>query len=87
MDKVILSIFRVFNPNVSRISKELREVLNPELVGDWFLSKDHSLIIVFGFTGLYPTLLVFLTLSIFSLEVMRQRIHVDIEHFIASQFE
>ena len=74
-------MFRVFNPKVSRISKELREMLNPDLVGDWFLSKDHSLIRLFDITGSPLILLVFLTLSIFSLEVMRQRIHADFEHF------
>ena len=70
VDKVILSIFRIFNPKVSRISKELKEVLNPELVGDWFLSQDHSMIRVFGFTGSPYILPGFLTLSIFSLELM-----------------
>ncbi len=46
-----------------------------------FLSKENSLIRVFGFTGAPLMLLVFLTSNIFSLELMRQRIQEDIEHF------
>jgi hypothetical protein len=83
IDLIILSIFRVFNPELSRISKDLREILNPELIGDWFLAKSFSLVRVFGFTGSPYVLPIFLTTSVFSLEVMRQRISADKEHFTA----
>ena len=74
-------MFRIFNLDASRVSNELREILNPELIGDWFLGKEFSLIKVFGFTGASLILPIFLTVSIFSLEVMRQRISADFEHF------
>ncbi len=87
IDRVILSVFRVFNPKVSRILEKLREMLNPDLVGNWFLSQDHSLIKVFGFIGTPYILPVFLTSSIFSLELMRQRIQIDIEHFTSPKLK
>ncbi len=87
VDRVVLSIFRVFNPKVNRISKELNEILKPDLIGNWFLSQDHSLIRVFGFTSAPHILPMFLTSSIFSLELMRQRLQIDIEHFIAPKLK
>ena len=83
IDLIVLNLFRLFNPEVSRISTELREILNPNLVGDWFLAKNFSLIRVFGFTGAPYVLPIFLTTSVFALEVMRQRILADREHFTA----
>ena len=46
-----MNIFKQFDPNLSRISEEMKNLLHLELVGDWFLRKDHSLIWVFGFIG------------------------------------
>ena len=83
IDLVILNLFRVFNPDISRISNDLREILSPDFIGDWFLAKNFSLVRVFGFTGSPYVLPIFLTSSVFSLEVMRQRISIDIENFTA----
>ena len=83
IDLVILNLFRLFNPELSRISNDLREILNPDLVGHWFLAKNFSLVRIFGFTGAPYVLPIFLTTSMFSLEVMRQRILADKEHFTA----
>ena len=83
IDLIILNLFRLFNPEVSRISTDLREILNPDLIGDWFLAKNFSLVRVFGFTGSPYVLPIFLTTSVFALEVMRQRILADREHFTA----
>ena len=83
IDLIILNLFRLFNPEVSRISTELKEMLNPDLIGDWFLAKNFSLIRVFGFTGAPYVLPIFLTTNVFALEVMRQMILADKEHFTA----
>lgn len=83
IDKVILSIFRLFDPKISRISEELKSFIHTDLIGSWFLSKDHSLIRVFGFSAAPLILPVFLTSNVFSLDLMRQRLHSDIEHFTA----
>ena len=83
IDLIILNLFRVFNPEINRISNDLKEILNPDLIGDWFLAKNFSLVRVFGFTGSPYVLPIFLTTSVFALEVMRQRISADIEHFTA----
>jgi hypothetical protein len=83
MDLIVLNLFRVFNPEISRISNDLKEILNPDLIGDWFLAKNFSLVRVFGFTGSPYVLPIFLTTSVFALEVMRQRISADKEHFTA----
>ena len=75
IEKVVLSIFRLFDPKISRISKEVKSFIHPDLIGSWFLSKDHSLIRVFGFSAVPLILHVFLTSNVFSLELMRQRLH------------
>ena len=87
IDKVVLSIFRLFDPTISRISEELKSFIHPDLIGSWFLSKDHSLIRVFGFSAAPLILPVFLTSNVFSLELMRQRLHSDIEHFTAPKLK
>ena len=71
INKVVLSIFKLFDPKISRISEELKSFIHPDLIGSWFLSKDHSLIRVFGFSTAPLILPVFLTSNVFSLELMR----------------
>lgn len=83
IDRVILSISRLFDPKVSRISEDMKSLLQQESVGDWFLRKDNSLIRVYGFTASPLILPVFLTSTVFSLELMRQRLGAYIEHFIS----
>ena len=73
----------MFNPEISRISNDLKEILNPDLVGDWFLAKNFSLVRIFGFIGSPYVLPIFLTTSVFALQVMRQRILADKEHSTA----
>ncbi len=80
-------IFRLFNPRVGRILEEMNDFLHPELIGDSFPRKDHSLIKVFGFIGAPLILPVFLTSNIFSLELRRQRLQAYIKHFIAPKLK
>jgi len=78
-----LSISRLFNPKVKRISKDMKASLQKENLGDWFLKKDYSMIRVYGFSAILFHLPIFLTPIMFALEFIRQRIAADIEHFTA----
>ena len=81
VDIIVFCIARLFNPKVKRISEEMKQALQKEPVGDWFLRKEYSMMRIYGFTASPYILPVFLTPTIFSLELIRQRIHADIEHF------
>ena len=51
-------------------------------MGEWFLSEHNTIIRVYGFTHqpyVFPS---FLTVRVFSLELFRQRIIVEDEHFL-----
>ena len=50
-------------------------------IGDWFLYQDYSVIRIYGYEEQPYRLPTFLTPIIFSLEVLRQRLHSDELHF------
>ena len=81
VDIIVFCIARLFNPKVKRISEEMKQALQKEPFGDRFLRKEYSMMRIYGFTAAPYILPVFLTPTIFSLELIRQRIHADIEHF------
>ena len=54
----------------------------PQLAtGDWFLYEDHTVIRVYGFSGRPFKLPAFLTLRIFALEFITQKLASDEQHF------
>ena len=59
----------------------MKNFLQQEGIEDWFLMQKYSIIRVYGFSVAPFMLLVYLTPSLFALELMRQRIYVDEEHF------
>ena len=66
---------------IPEMVQELQET--PELAtGDWFLYEDHTVIRVYGFSGRPYKLPAFLTLRIFALEYIRQKLACDEQHFI-----
>ena len=50
-------------------------------IGDWFLYQDYTIIRIYGYEEQPYRLLAFLTPRIFSLEVLRQRLHSYELHF------
>ena len=67
-----------------RINEDLRLFLQnlAELIGDWFCYKYFTVIRVYGFEGEPYKLHKFLTIRIFVLEYLRQRLSVENEIFI-----
>ena len=56
--------------------------LSPERrLGDWFLSEHNIVIMVYGFANQPYVLPTLLTMRVFALEFIRQRIMVEDEHF------
>ena len=53
-----------------------------ELVGDWFLYEDYTVLRVYGFMEEPYKLPAFLTKRIFVLEFLRQRLYVESELFL-----
>ena len=74
----------MFDEVLPRVLEEMKSMMkySPEdRIGDWFLYKDFTVLRVYGFTGEPYRLPAFLTPRIFALEYMRQRLHVEEEHF------
>ena len=81
IDRIVLNICRLFNPKEKRISEDMKASLQQDSIGDWFLMPKYSVIRVYGFSDASFKLQVYLTPSVFTLELIRQRIYVDEEHF------
>ena len=74
----------IYEANYPRISQQLQNCLHPPTeyhIRDWFIFKDYTITQVYGSEKKPYRLPVFLTPRIFSLEVMRQRLHSDELHF------
>ena len=52
-------------------------------IGDWFLLEEHTIIMVYGFTHEPYILAAFLTPRVFDLEMIRQKLILEIENFIS----
>ena len=61
----------------------MKDALQQEGIGDWFLMQKYSVIRVYAFLAAPFILLVFLTPSVCALELIRKRIYADEEHFTA----
>ena len=52
-------------------------------IGGWFLLEEHTFIRVYGFTHERYIFPAFLTLRVFALDIVRQKLIVENEHFIS----
>ena len=76
--------FLIFEVNYPRVPQHFQLYLHPHTenqIGDWFLYHDYTIVRVYGFEELRYRLPSFLTPRIFSLEVLRKRLHSDELHF------
>ena len=85
IDRIVVSISRLFNPKEKRISEDMKVSLQQECIGDWFLMQKYSIIKVYGFLASPFMLPVYLTPLVFALELIRQRISADEDHFTSHQ--
>ena len=72
-------------PKVLPKMKSMLQLSPERRIGDWFLSEDHTVIRVYRFTNQPYVLPEFLTLRMFSLDLIRQRLTVEDEHFLRRQ--
>ena len=73
-----------FQERLLRVLPKMKEVLQFSLerrIGDWFLSEHGTMIRVYGFIHQPYILPTFLTLRVFSLDLVRERLIVEDEHF------
>lgn len=60
-NKIMAKVYQMFfKTELPRVLEKMRNKLqlNSELIGDWFLFRDHTIIKVYGFTGtpyIFPT--------------------------------
>ena len=76
--------FFIYEANYPRVPQQFQNYLHPQTenqIGDWFLYLDYALIRVYGWEDQPYKLPSFLTPRIFSVEVLRQRLHSDELHF------
>ena len=87
MNSLMAPVYEVlFQERLSRFLPEMKGMLqsSPKItVRDWFLSEDNTVIRVYGFTRQPYVLPTFLTLRVFAIELIRQRLTVENEHFIS----
>ena len=79
-------VYRVmFQDKFSIVLPKMEEMLQfipDRILGDWFLLKEHTIIIFYGFFHepyIFPA---FLTPRIFALELIRKKLIVENEHFL-----
>jgi hypothetical protein len=75
----------IFGSDLSRVLEEMKISLqpNPEnMIGDWVLFEQSTVIWVYGYQEGPYLLPVFLTPRVFALEFIRQRIISETEHFL-----
>ena len=63
--------------------KELLQLSPERRVGDWFLSEHNIVIRVYGFPHQPYVLPEFSTMRVFAVELIRQRLIVEDEHFLS----
>lgn len=74
----------IFEANYPRVPQQFQSYLHPQTknqIGDWFLYPEYIVIRVYGSEDQPYRLPSFLTLRIFSLEVLRLRLQSDELHF------
>ena len=63
--------------------KEILQFSLERKIGDWFLSEHGTMIRVYGFIHQPYILPTFLIIRVFALELIRQRLIVEYEHFLS----
>ena len=71
INRIVLSICRLFDPKEKRISEDMKAALLKDSIGDWFLMPKYSVIRVYGFSATPFMLPVYLTPSVFALELIK----------------
>ena len=79
MPEVYKSFFQQNFPRVLPIMKELLRFSPEKRIGDWFLMEEGIVIRVYRFVHQSYVLPDFLTLGIFALELIRQKLIVENE--------
>ena len=82
MEDIYHVFFHSKLPRVLLIMKESLQFSPDRKIVDWFLLEEHTIIKVYGFSHEPYILPAFLNPSIFSLELVRQKLIVENEHFI-----
>ena len=87
MNFLMALVYNVFFQEIlPRVLPKMKEILHlsPErIIGDWFISKHGIVIRVYGFVHQPYILPAFLTVRVFALELIRQRLIVQDEHFLS----
>ena len=85
IDKIMASIYKlIFGTTLPRITEEMKAYLqnSNEPVAYWFIYKEYTSLMIYGFEEEPYRLPVFLTKKTFALEFLRQRLHVESEIFL-----
>ena len=84
---LMAEVYKFFFQNkLPKVLPQMHEALqfSPDRkIGDWFLLEEHNFIIVYGFTHEPYIFQYFLIPRVFSLELIRQKLIVQNEHFIS----
>ena len=75
----------LFQERLPRVLPKMRQMLqlsNNKNMGDWFLIEFGTTIRLYGFVHPPYILPAFLTARVFSLELIRQKLIVEEEHFL-----
>ena len=87
MNSLMEEIYDIFfQERLPRVFPEMKEMLQlspSKMIGDWFLTKFEIVIRLYGFVHHLYVHPAFLTVSIFSLELIRKRITVEEEHIMS----
>ena len=87
MNFLMAPVYNVFfQERLSRVLQEIKEILqfSPKRgIQDWFLSEHGTMIRVYGFFHQPYILPAFFTVRVFALELIRQRLIVQDEHFLS----
>ena len=75
-------LFQEKFPRVLPKIKELLQLSPERRVGDWFLSEHNTVIRVYGFYHHPYVMPTFFTVRVLALELIRQRLIVQDEHFL-----
>ena len=87
MSDLMAEVYNIFFqerlPRVFPAMKELLQLFPSKMAGDWFLVEEETIIRLYGFVHQPYVLLDFLTVRIFSLEFLRQKLTVEEEHILS----
>ena len=89
MNFLMAEIYDIFfQERLPRLLLEIKEMFQlypSKMIGYWFLTEFEIVIRLYGFVHQPYVLLAFLTVRIFSLELIRQRFTIEEEHILNSR--